>query len=98
MSKTKILFVILVSVMLSACGGNKLNGNYATLEGAYKFHFNKDGRVAQSMMGNIFAEYDYEKNDNEVRIYMIEGTAQVFIIQDDGSLVGPAGLRLTKVD
>lgn len=97
MNKVKLVFVSALCLVLLGCAtSNKLSGTYTTLEGTYGFHFKSNGRVGQSMLGNQFAEFDYDRDGDIVTIYMIEGTGQIFTIQDNGDLIGPAGLKLTK--
>ncbi len=80
---------------LSACGGG-FSGEYRALEGAISLDFRSDGRVSQSMIGNRFAEFDFEKTGDEIKIYVAPGLAQVYRLQSDDVLIGPGGITLVR--
>lgn len=94
MEKRLKYFAVILLFFLSACGG--FSGEYRALQGAIVMDFRSDGRVSQSMAGNRFAEFDYEKHGDTIEIYMAPGLAQVYRIQSDDVLIGPGGVTLVK--
>lgn len=90
----KYLTIILL-FCLTACGGG-FSGEYRALQGAMTMDFRSDGRVTQSMVGNNFAEFDFERDGDEIKIYVAPGLAQIYEIQSDDVLIGPAGVTLVK--
>ena len=92
MVKSLALFMILI---LGACGGG-FSGEYRALQGAVVMDFREDGRVSQSMVGNRFAEFDFEKDGDEIKIYVAPGLAQIYKIQSDDVIIGPGGVTLVK--
>lgn len=78
---SKLLFVILFSVILSACGKSVV-GTYTDASGMGSFDFRSNGTVLQSPMG---LEFPYEVSGKEIKVKMPMGT-MVFTMQDDGSL------------
>ncbi|MEZ5757183.1 MAG: hypothetical protein R3D86_03065 [Emcibacteraceae bacterium] len=58
--------------------------------------FRPDGRVSQSMIGSRFAEFDYEKKGDEIKIFVAPGIAQIYKLQSDDVLIGPGGVTLVK--
>lgn len=92
--KLKKISLILV-LCLAACGGG-FTGEYRALQGAIIMDFKPDGRVTQSMVGNRFAEFDFEKDGDEIKIYVAPGLAQIYRIQSDDVIVGPGGVTLVK--
>ena len=83
---------------LISCSKTTFEGTYEAAGGRQEFYFKASGYVAQSLAGNKVAEYKFEKNDDEIKIYMNENTAQVFILQENGVLIGPGGIKLTPID
>ena len=51
--------------------------------------------MVQSLGGNKVAEFRFEREGDEVKIYMSEDVSQIFTIQENGDLMGPAGMKLT---
>lgn len=88
-------FAIIFLLCLTACGGG-FTGEYRALQGAVVMDFRSDGRVSQSMVGNSFAEFDFEKDGDEIKIYVAPGLAQIYKIQSDDVLIGPGGVTLVK--
>jgi len=82
-------------LLLSACGGG-FSGEYRALEGAIAMDFRTDGRVSQSMVGSRFAEFDFERNGDEIKVYIAPGLAQIYRIQSDDVIIGPGGVTLVK--
>ena len=58
--------------------------------------FRTDGRVSQSMVGSRFAEFDFERNGDEIKVYIAPGLAQIYRIQSDDVIIGPGGVTLVK--
>ncbi|MDG1725825.1 MAG: hypothetical protein P8H57_01615 [Emcibacteraceae bacterium] len=88
-------FVIIFLLFLTACGGG-FSGEYRTLQGAIVMDFRPDGRVTQSMVGNSFAEFDFDRDGDEIKIYVAPGLAQIYEIQSDDVLIGPGGVTLVR--
>lgn len=82
-------------LLLSACSGG-FSGEYRALEGAIAMDFRTDGRVSQSMVGSRFAEFDFERNGDEIKVYIAPGLAQIYRIQSDDVIIGPGGVTLVK--
>lgn len=51
--------------------------------------------MVQSLVGNKVAEFRFEREGDEVKVYMSEDVSQIFTIQENGDLMGPAGMKLT---
>ncbi|MFT6284639.1 MAG: hypothetical protein ACI84K_001970 [Pseudohongiellaceae bacterium] len=83
---------------LISCSKTTFEGTYTAAGGMQKFHFKTSGDVAQSLAGNKVAEYNFEKKGDEIKIYMNENAAQVFTLQEDGTLIGPGGITLRPID
>lgn len=81
--------------LLNACGGG-FSGEYRALQGAVVMDFRQDGKVTQSMVGNRFAEFDFEKDGDEIKVYVAPGLAQIYKIQSDDVIIGPGGVTLVK--
>ncbi len=80
---------------LTGCGGG-FSGEYRALQGAAVMDFSSDGRVSQLMLGNKIAEFDFEKDGDEIKVYVAPGFAQIYKIQSDDVLIGPGGVTLVK--
>ena len=83
---------------LISCSKTKFEGTYEAAGGRQEFNFKASGYVSQSLAGNKVAEYKFEKNGDEIKIYMNENTAQVFTLQKSGVLIGPGGIKLAPID
>lgn len=94
----KIVSLAFCLLFLASCGGSGFDGKYEAAGGAQEFIFNTDGYVSQSLMGKKVADFKYEKNDNEIKIFINENTSQIFTLQEDGRIVGPGGIVLESVD
>ncbi len=82
----------MATLFLSACGSN-LDGTYTDEMGISSYTF-KSGKVIVSAMGTG-AEMDYEVDDGKVKITSPQGTL-VMSILEDGSIAGPAGMKLLR--
>lgn len=91
----KLVCCAVLFLSLTSCSKEPFEGTYSAAGGMQEFYFKTDGYVVQLLAGNKVAEYNFEKNGNEIKIYMNEKTAQVFILQDNGVLIGPGGIKLT---
>tara|TARA_R110002096_G_scaffold309403_4_gene503975 strand:+ start:1046 stop:1384 length:339 start_codon:yes stop_codon:yes gene_type:complete len=91
---TKYLTIIFL-LCLTSCGGG-FSGEYRALQGAITMDFRSDGRVSQSMVGNRFSEFDFEKDGDEIIIFVAPGLSQIYKIQSDDVLIGPGGVTLVK--
>jgi hypothetical protein len=97
MIKTLACYGIMMFGLIS-CSKTTFEGTYEAAGGRQEFYFNASGYVTQSLAGNIVAEYKFEKNGDEIKIYMNENTAQVFTLQENGVLIGPGGIKLRPLD
>ncbi|MBV1914524.1 MAG: hypothetical protein KUG72_04010 [Pseudomonadales bacterium] len=95
MKIVKAIFMATFFLLVSACGGGTFEGDYEGAGGMQEFNFKSDGHLIQSLQGNKVAEYKYEKEGDEIKVYMNENAAQIFTVQKNGELVGPGGVTLT---
>lgn len=86
---------IILTLFLSGCGGG-FSGEYRALQGAAVMDFRTDGKVSQLMLGEKIAEFDFEKDGDEIMVYVVPGFAQIYKIQSDDVLIGPSGVTLVK--
>ena len=84
--------VVAAAVLLSACG-SKLDGTYKDEMGMVSYTF-KSGKVLMTTMGTGM-ELDYKVEDEKVKIVLPQGTMVMNILKD-GSIQGPAGIKLVK--
>ncbi|WP_246129118.1 hypothetical protein [Colwellia demingiae] len=98
MKIVNLAFCLSFLLFLASCSGESgFDGKYEGAGGTQEFIFKSDGYVTQSLMGKKVAEYKYEKNDNEINIYINEKTFQTFSFQENGELVGPGGITLIPI-
>lgn len=90
---SKKLLLALILALLAACGA-KLEGTYADPSGIAKYDFQSSGKVYVSLLG-VTTEQKYEIDGKQVRILLSGGTL-ILTMQEDGSLEGPAGIKLKK--
>ncbi|WP_417320182.1 hypothetical protein [Emcibacter sp.] len=95
MKKNLKYFTLVFALCLSACGG-KFSGEYRALQGAVVMDFKPDGKVSQSMIGNRVADFDFEKDGDEIKVYIAPGLTQIYKIQSDDVLIGPGGITLVR--
>jgi outer membrane lipopolysaccharide assembly protein LptE/RlpB len=93
MKSMKLMLFLVAALLLSACG-SKLDGTYADEKEMINVTFKSNGKVSQSAMG-METEMNYEVEGNKIKILMPQG-AIVWTLQDDGSILGPVGIKLTK--
>jgi hypothetical protein len=87
------LALFLAVLWLIACGPG-LEGTYRDAMGVTQYRFKKNGKVYFSVMG-VETELDYSVDGDRVKIGKPEGNL-VLTLEEDGSLRGPMGFRLTK--
>jgi len=97
MKKNFKIFAVILPLLLSACGGG-FSGEYRALQGAIVMDFKSDGTVSQSMIGSRLAEFDFEKDGDEIRIYVAPGLTQIYRVKSDDVIIGPGGVTLVKKD
>lgn len=91
----KLLGVALLC-LLSACSQG-LSGTYADSMDVTRYVFQSDGTVTVEAMG-LSQTMRYERDGTSLKMQLPqEGAALDFTINDDGSLQGPMGIRLDKV-
>jgi len=92
----KFTLGILVFFLLSGCSAEGLDEVYTAAGGTQEFLFSPDGTVVQSVQGNKVAEFKYERDSNEVKIYINENTATIWTIQENGDISDNAtGVTMT---
>ncbi|MGD9211004.1 MAG: hypothetical protein PVI90_09505 [Desulfobacteraceae bacterium] len=92
-----ILFIALIILYTAFCFlgcGSKLEGTYEDESGLMRFEFKPDDKVYMNAMGSEI-EVKYKINGEKVKIIMPNGMTQEMTIQDDGSIDGPGGTKLT---
>ena len=91
----KLLAVVLLGA-LTACGQG-LDGAYRDEMGVSRYVFESGGKVRVEIMG-LTQESTYERDGAAVRVKLPQGEATLdLVINQDGSLSGPMGIRLDKV-
>jgi len=48
------------------------------------------------MIGRQIAEFDFEKDGDETKIFVAPGLAQIYRIKSDDVIIGPGGVKLVK--
>lgn len=89
----KKILLITVCLLLTACG-QQLEGTYSDEMGITQYTFKSGDKVYVSVMGNE-TELDYSIDDDKVKITGPQGN-MVFTLNEDGSLKGPMGMKLSK--
>lgn len=89
----KKILLITTCLLFTACG-QKLEGTYSDEMGITQYTFKSGDKVYVSVMGNE-TELDYRIDDNKVKIIGPQGN-MVFTLNEDGSLKGPMGMKLSK--
>jgi len=95
MKTMKLTFVTTLFMFLVACGSGGFEGKYEFAAGMQEFNFKSDGHMVQSMGGNKVAEFKFEKDGDEIKVYMSDNAAQIYTLQENGELIGPMGITLT---
>ena len=80
-------------LLLSACG-SPVEGTYSDQMGVTNYTFKGKDKVYMSVMGTE-TELKYSVDDNKVKIEGPQGN-MIFTLNEDGSLQGPMGMKLTK--
>ncbi|MFA5170251.1 MAG: hypothetical protein WC426_01700 [Sulfuriferula sp.] len=64
----KKLFLLSLILLLSACGSQKIEGDYASNVNKESFAFHKDGTVTEKINGLKTAEYPYNISGDQIKI------------------------------
>jgi hypothetical protein len=80
---------------LAACGDNVEGNTYTDAEGVISLQFLSGGK-ANFKMGPVGGECTYNQSGKAVTV-TCNGVAQVFNVNDDGSLGGPASAIIGKL-
>ncbi len=86
--------ILSTCLFLAACGGSPVDGTYSDEMGVTKYTFKDDDKVYLSVMGTE-TELKYSVDDGKVKIDGPQGN-MIFTLNEDGSLQGPMGMKLTK--
>jgi len=89
----KPVVALLAAAWLTGCGSG-LHGIYSDSMGAMQYRFKGGDNVSVVVMG-IESEHKYQIEGRHVKI-LSPGGSQVLDLQDDGTLEGPLGMRLTR--
>ncbi len=98
MKIVNLAFCLSFLLFLASCGESGFDGKYEAIGGTQEYNFKSDGNVTGSLMGKKVAVYKYEKNGNEIKLYLNENTSAILTLQEDGSIVMPPGIVLTPVN
>jgi len=90
----KLLLLSAVTFLLSACGSS-LDGTYSDENGIMEYKFESSGKVYAGVMG-MKTELEYEIDGDKLKIFVPGGGNQIMTLNDDGSISGPMGVKLTK--
>ncbi len=85
---------VTLAVVLMACSSG-LSGTYTDEMGMVRYTFSRGGKVAMTMMG-VETETDYRVEGGKIKIGSPQG-ALVMTLLEDGSIQGPMGVVLRKV-
>jgi len=100
LTMTKSLVFVAATLMLSSCSSGGLDETYSDKTGNIEVKFESGGKVYTTAMG-VEIEYYYEVDGDKIKVMMGpdgQGPRQIWTLQDDGSLSGPMGVKLTKKD
>ena len=95
-----ILFIALILLYTVFCllgCGSKLEGTYEDESGQMRFEFRPDDKVYMNAMGSE-VEVTYKINGKKIKVIMPNGMTHEMIMQDDGSINGPGGTKLSLKD
>lgn len=92
----KLLGVALLC-LLSACGQG-MSGTYGDQLGITRYVFQSNGEVTVEAMG-VSQTMRYARDGQSLKLQLPQGgTALDFTLKEDGSLEGPMGLILAKIE
>jgi hypothetical protein len=95
-SNMKIAVLVITVLLLSGCGGSKIDGTYChRFAGCYAFRSN--GTVLISTPMGTELEMKYEVDGNKIKLVDRQGNVHlVMTMLEDGSIRGPIGVILAK--
>ena len=93
-----LAFCLSFLLFLASCSESGFDGKYEAVGGTQEYIFKSDGYVTGFMQGKKVAVYKYEKNGNEIKLYINENTPVILTLQEDGSIVMPPGVVLTPIN
>lgn len=64
----KKFFLLSAILLLSACGSQKIEGNYVSNVNKESFTFHKDGSVTENINGVKTADYPYNISGDQIKI------------------------------
>lgn len=92
----KKLLIVAMATLLAACSQG-LSGTWNDDVGTLSYTFDSDGKVTVEMLGKSQqTRYTRDGNMLKVAVPGTEAESVDFIINEDGSLQGPMGVRLHK--
>jgi hypothetical protein len=93
----KKLLGLALLCLLSACSQG-VNGTYGDEMGITRYAFQSNGEVTVEAMG-VSQKMRYERDGQTLKLQLPKGDATLnFTIKEDGSLEGPMGIVLEKVE
>ena len=95
MEIVKMISISALSLLIGACGNEAFEGSHEAAGGMQEFNFKPDGHLIQSLQGNKVADFKFEKDGDEIKVYMTDSTEQIFSLQSNGNITGPGGVTLT---
>lgn len=92
----KRIAIIAMALLLAACG-QSLDGTYTDAMGMMKYTFQPDGKLYMGALG-IKTELEYELEGDKIKVILADGSNQVMTLAEDGTIMGPLGMVLSKKD
>lgn len=96
----KVSSIFFLAFLLTACG-QSLEGTYSDESGMIEYKFESNGKVfvyANVMGIESEAELKYEIDGERLKIFDAGGAGNMIMkLNDDDSISGPMGIRLTKM-
>jgi hypothetical protein len=93
----KWIFHTMASTIFLAACGDSLEGTYADKTGYAQYKFETNGKVNAKALGQSI-DLKYEIDGDSLMILEPAGDAEIFALNDDGSISGPEGFKLIKID
>ncbi|MFT6284638.1 MAG: hypothetical protein ACI84K_001969 [Pseudohongiellaceae bacterium] len=101
MNKLNIVIIGIFCIAIIACGNNKFEGEYVSKPadtqteklatrffGKQKLSFRADGKVVVFLGDHKLGTFKYEKDGDEITLFKLGNTTEIFTLEDDGSLLG----------